>query len=174
MTNVTTNPPLIPQKGGNAKNHVEKQVSKTKHLEKEAIEAVRVTNPHGTGHHIVNAYSNIMDGTLIEVQFTTAEGVAAINHVLLRRGAHEVYRTFHEACLALASHKERSFFFRLLNAIGVGGLIALILIIVFSILLCFLALTNGTPNQSIIEVIKLSFAIILGYFFGSQKGRDNE
>jgi len=103
-----------------------------------------------------------------------ANGVAAINHVLLRGKEHEVYRTFHEACLALASHKEKSVFFRLLKATGVGGIIALTLIVVFSILLCFLALTNGSPNQSIIEVIKLSFAIILGYFFGSQKGRENE
>jgi len=48
-----------------------------------------------------------------------------------------------------------------------GGLIAVILVIVFSLLLCVLAFSS-TANTSIVEVVKLSFTTILGYFFGSQ------
>ena len=145
----------------------------TKELEKLAVTEVLTANPGGDGYAAINTYSNVMDGALVEVQFVTREGVRAINHVYFGKKEVGVFRSFHEVCAAMANHKESSFFFRLLSSTGVGGLIALILIGVFSVLLSVLAMTNSTPNQSVIEVIKLSFAIILGYFFGSQRNRSD-
>jgi hypothetical protein len=147
----------------------------TKELEKIAVNEVLAANPGSTDWEAKNTYENVMDGVLIEVQFTTKEGFRpAINHVHIRQGRMEVFRSFHEVCAAVAAHRDKSFFFRLLGFTGVGGLIALTLIGVFSILLSVIALTNSTPNEGVIEVIKLSFALILGYFFGSQGSRKRE
>ncbi len=45
--------------------------------------------------------------------------------------------------------------------------IALILVVVFSVLLCVLAFTDTQANPSVVEVVKASFTLILGFFFGS-------
>jgi hypothetical protein len=47
---------------------------------------------------------------------------------------------------------------------------ALTLVVVFSILLCVLAFTTTIANPSVVEIVKLSFTVILGFFFGSQTG----
>jgi hypothetical protein len=44
---------------------------------------------------------------------------------------------------------------------------ARLLVLVFSVLLCVLAFISP-DNSTILEVVKLSFTIILGFFFGSQ------
>ncbi|MDD5125818.1 MAG: hypothetical protein PHT85_14675 [Methylovulum sp.] len=138
--------------------------------EKLAIERVKAANPGSSHFSVTNTYFNIMDGILVEVGFKTQEGTSAWNHVHFGKNI-SVFRLFHEVCTAMVAYKETSFFFRLLSLTGVSGLIALCLIGVFSVLLCIMALSSTTPNPSIIEVIKLSFAIILGYFFGSQAPR---
>ena len=63
--------------------------------------------------------------------------------------------------------RERVLFFRFIELVGVGGLIASFLVVVLAVLLFFLAWENP-GESSIIEVVKLSFTIILGFFFGSQ------
>ena len=63
--------------------------------------------------------------------------------------------------------RERVWFFRFIELAGIGGVIAFFLILVFSILLCVLAFVP-TANSTVLELVKASFTIILGFFFGSQ------
>ena len=135
-------------------------------LSEQAIARVRAANADGKDFTVHNIYRHILDGPLVEVGFMSPKGWA-INHVRFGK-QDEIYRAFNEVCRAIDMHKERSFFFRLLTFTGVGGLIALFLISVFSVLFCILALSDTAPNSSVVEVIKLSFAIILGFYFGSQ------
>ncbi len=116
-----------------------------------------------------------MDGTLVTVAFSKdctipkeSPGNKDFNHIYLDRdGTVRRYRWADEVLTAVANYKERIWFFRFLEFAGMGGLIAFILVVVFSLLLVVLAIkSNSNPN--IVEVVKLSFTTILGYFFGSQ------
>jgi hypothetical protein len=78
------------------------------------------------------------------------------------------FRWHSDVLNAISGTRERVWFFRFLELAGIGGVIAFILILIFSVLLCVLAFSSSTVNPSILEVVKLSFTVILGYFFGSQ------
>jgi membrane-anchored glycerophosphoryl diester phosphodiesterase (GDPDase) len=78
-----------------------------------------------------------------------------------------VYRFFSDVLQAVSGTRERNWLFRLIELVGIGGVIALFLVLVFSVLLSALAFVNR-DNSTILEVIKLSFTLILGFFFGSQ------
>src|SRR5229473_3044598 len=113
-------------------------------------------------------YDDFMDGTLITVSFLDSAQKKDSNHVHFDRdGTPRVYRWHSEVMSAVSHYKERIWFFRFLEFAGMGGFIAVILIVVFSGLLAGLAISNPT-NASIVEIVKLSFTTILGYFFGSQ------
>jgi hypothetical protein len=134
-----------------------------------AITKVTADNPNCTGFKVAKTYENLMDGTLITVAFVPSGGKEDSNHVHFGKDDIRTYRWHSDALNAVANYKERSPFFRLLELIGIGGLIALILVLIFSILLGVLAFTSSTQNPvntSIVDVIKLSFTLILGYFFG--------
>jgi hypothetical protein len=135
-----------------------------------AMDEVAKENPGSTDLRVASTHENFLDGTLITVSFKSADGNEYSNHVYLHRGEPRVYRLFQDVFNVVSRHRESLWFFRFLEYAGIGGLIAFTLIVVFSVLLCVLAIANTEVNASILEVIKLSFAIILGYFFGSQSG----
>ena len=136
-------------------------------LKTEAEAKVQAENPGSTKIRSGDAYGNFLGGTLIDVTFQNIDGKDSINHVHFAEEV-KVYRVFHDVCEAVASYKERRLFFRFLEFAGIGGLIALILIVVFSFLLSVLAIWGKDTNSSTIEIVKMSFTLILGYFFGSQ------
>jgi hypothetical protein len=130
---------------------------------------VETDNPDKTNFKVSKVYEDIMDGTLITVSFQHSSGKEDSNHVHYRRDCGtRTYRWYNDVLNAVSYYKERVWFFRFLEFAGMGGLIAFMLVLIFSVLLCVLALFNRTESSSIVEVVKLSFTIILGYFFGSQ------
>jgi hypothetical protein len=130
-----------------------------------ALAKVEEDNPGNTGFRVSKVYEHIMDGTLITVTFQTSQGKEDSNHVHFGRDEVRVYRWHSDALSAVANYKERVWFFRFLETAGIGGVIAFILVIVFSVLLCVLAF-SPTVNASIVDIVKLAFTIILGFFFG--------
>ena len=136
----------------------------------EALARVMQDNPGNTGFKISKVYEHLMDGTLITVSFQNSSGKEDSNHVHFGKDDIRVYRWHSDVLNALANYKERVWFFRFLEVAGIGGVIAFMLIIVFSVLLCALAF-SPTVNASIVDVVKLSFTIILGYFFGQTTAR---
>jgi hypothetical protein len=137
-------------------------------LKEKARARVETDNPESTNFKINKVYENLMDGTLISVSFQTSTGKEDFNHVHFGRNEIRTFRWHSDALNAVANYKERIWFFRFIELAGIGGVIAFILVLIFSILLCVLAFFNSNVNPSILEVVKLSFTIILGYFFGSQ------
>jgi hypothetical protein len=134
-----------------------------------AVDIVTADNPGCGGFKVTKVYERLMDGTLITVSFVPSAGAKDdSNHVHFGKDDVRTYRWHSNALDAVANYKERSRFFRLVELSGIGGVIALMLVFVFSILLGFLAFRNSTDpvNTSIVDVIKLSFTLILGYFFG--------
>jgi hypothetical protein len=136
-------------------------------MKKEAIARVMGDNPGKTDFEFSRSYDNLMDGTLITVSFRDSSGKQDFSHVHFGKDATRVYRWHNEVLNAVANYKERRWFFRFLEFAGMGGLIAFMLVLIFSVLLCVLAF-NTNVNPSIVDVVKHSFTIILGYFFGSQ------
>ncbi len=115
----------------------------------------------------IKVFENILDGTLATVIYKDRDNKEHTRHVLINRKGEPKFYHYHSEILSDLSHyKERSWFFRFLQFAGVGGLIALILILVFSVLLCVLAFSGRPTDPSIAEVVKLSFTTILGFFFG--------
>ena len=136
--------------------------------EKRAKELVTEENPNMQRFEVSKAYENFMDGTLVTVSFWDQADKKDHNHVHFDRdGVPRIYRWHTDVMTAVSHYKERIWFFRFLEFAGMGGFIAVILVLVFSALLAGLALSNPT-NTSIVEIVKLSFTTILGYFFGSQ------
>ena len=122
-----------------------------------------------TGFKATKIFENILDGTVVTVTFTTAAGKEDSNHVHFGRNDElRVYRWYGDVLAAVSAAKERVWFFRFIELAGVGGMIAFFLVLVFSVLLCVLAFSSVSANPTILEVVKLSFTVILGYFFGSQ------
>lgn len=140
-------------------------------IEKRALDEVKAANPGSTHHAVANMYPNFLGGTLVAVDFTMPGGGKATNHVHIVDGKFVVYRVFHDVCNAVSDYRERRWFFRLLEFAGVGGVIALFLIVVFSILLSVIALWGVKADQTVVEIVKLSFTTVLGYFFGSQASK---
>ena len=133
-------------------------------LKDEAVQRVAEDNPNFRDFKISKVYENIMDGTLVTVSFHTGAKEDS-NHVHFGKNDVRVYRWFSDVLTAIGNYKERLWIFRFLEMVGIGGLIAFMLILIFSVLLCVLAFSSSV-NQSIVDVVKLSFTIILGYFFG--------
>lgn len=136
-----------------------------------AAERVQTDNPSATHLKATKVYENIMNGTLITVAFRDAAGKDDSNHIHFASDAVRTYRWHSDVLNEVAHHKERRWFFRFLEMAGIGGFIACILVIVFSILLSILAFSEKPANPGIVDIIKLSFTIVLGFFFGTaQKG----
>jgi hypothetical protein len=140
-------------------------------LRRKAMERVTTDNPEGIDFRVHKVYENIMDGTVISVFFKTPEGQEDSNHVHFGRNEVRVYRWHGDVLNAVSGTKERVWFFRFIELAGIGGVIAFVLVLIFSVLLCVLAFVKTPVNPTILEVVKLSFTIILGYFFGSQTAR---
>lgn len=137
-------------------------------LKEKARARVEADNPESSSFKINKVYENLMDGTLISVSFQTSAGKEDFNHVHFGRNEIRTFRWHSDVLNAIASTRERIWFFRFIELAGIGGVIAFILVLIFSILLCVLAFSSSNVNPSILEVVKLSFTVILGYFFGSQ------
>src|SRR6266849_4134615 len=125
-----------------------------------AKEMVAEHNPNIQQFEVSKVYENFMDGTLITVSFQDSTGKKETNHVHFDRdGIPRHHRWHSDVMIAVSHYKERIWFFRFLEFAGMGGFIAVILVVVFSVLLSGLAIFNPT-NGSIVEVVKLSFTTI--------------
>ena len=134
-------------------------------MKTEALKRVTANNP-GMTPTSSRVFENIMDGAVVGVFFKTKEGKENFElrvlwsrrgpglQMVFRRHSGRVRGT--RAELALPTYWTRWH----------GGVIALFLVLAFSILLSILAFV---PHDStVLEVVKLSFTLILGFFFGSQ------
>jgi len=140
-------------------------------MREKARKRVEADNPACKDFKAARVFDNIMDGTVITVSFMSPAGKEDANHVHFgSRGETRVYRWHGDVLAAVSGARERIWFFRFIELAGIGGVIAFFLVLVFSVLLCALAFFNPNANPTILEVVKLSFTIILGFFFGSQSG----
>ncbi len=140
-------------------------------LGKRAEELVKEKNELSIkGVHAGKTYRDFLGGVLVDVTFQDKNGKESINHVYFpeNNGEPIVKITFSEVCEIVSRHREQSLFFRFLEFAGIGGLIALVLTGIFAILLFILAVWIHAVDPAILEIIKMSFTLILGYFFGSQ------
>jgi hypothetical protein len=137
-------------------------------MKEKAKTKVETDNPTGTAFKINKVYENLMDGTLMTVSFLDSSNKEDFNHVHFNNSDTRVFRWHSDILTAVANYKERNAFFRFLEYAGVGGLLGCVLVLIFSILLFIIAVSKTDVNPSIAEIIKLSFTIILGFFFGSQ------
>ena len=133
-------------------------------IKTQAVEKIETDNPDATDVKVYKTYEHVMDGTLVSVSYKHG-GKEDYNHVHFGRDGTKVYRYNTDVFNAVANYTERSWFFRFLQLAGIGGVIAFILVVAFSGLLFVLAFVP-TTNPSVVEVVKLSFSVILGYFFG--------
>ena len=134
-------------------------------MKTEALKRVTANNP-GMTPTSSRVFENIMDGAVVGVFFKTKEGKEDSNCVYFGRDEVRDYRWFSDVIQAVSGARERNWLFRLIGLVGIGGVIALFLVLAFSILLSILAFV---PHDStVLEVVKLSFTLILGFFFGSQ------
>ena len=136
-------------------------------MKAKAEEQVQVHNPDATNFQATKIYDNILEGTLITVNFDQTSKQNDSNQVLFVKDTVRIFRWQSEVLDTISRTKERNLLFRFIELVGIGGVIAFILVAIFSTLLCVLAITNK-DSASIIEVVKVSFTIILGFFFGSQ------
>jgi hypothetical protein len=136
-------------------------------MKEEARARVEQDNPESTGFKVTRIFENIMNGTLVTVAFTTPTGKQDHNVVHFGPDGMKGYRWNSDVLAAVSVSRERVWFFRFIELAGIGGVIAFFLVLAFSILLCVLAFVP-TANPTVLEVVKLSFTIILGFFFGSQ------
>lgn len=135
----------------------------------EAISRVQSEFIDGENFKVQKHYEDVMDGTLITIQFNKiGSQKEELTHVHFSKEGAKNFRWHSDVLVAISNHKERNFFFRLLSFSGIGGFIALSLTIIFAILLCVIAISEKPANPSVLEVVKLSFTVILGFFFGSQ------
>ena len=118
-----------------------------------------------------NVYHNFLDGVLVSVTFKDKQGKQSWSYVHFRDSESRFYRTSSEVMNTVDTYRERIWFFRFLEFAGTGGLIAFMLVLIFSVLLCLLAFSTTEANSQIVDVIKTSFTIILGYFFGQASGK---
>ncbi len=139
-------------------------------MQKEAVTLVQRWNPGCRNAVSGDSYNNFLGGMLIDVEFMTIMEQPAINHVHFVNGRVRIYTKFGDVCEAVINFQP-NWFFRFLDFAGVGGAIASFLMIIFGVLLCILAVGVRDANSSILDIVKLCFVIILGYFFGSQTRR---
>jgi hypothetical protein len=139
-------------------------------MQEQAKIEVQSATPGSTDLRVAKIYENVLDGTLITVTFKNSSGNEERSHVHFGRKGTKFYRYNSDVLSDVSHHKERIWFFRFLEFAGMGGLIAFTLVLIFSALLCVLAFTSKDGSSSIMEVVKLSFTTILGFFFGSQAG----
>jgi hypothetical protein len=137
-------------------------------MEEEAVAKVEKDN-QGSNQFRTRTFENILNGTLVEVILITQKGEKAKNlvHFDPARPDRRVYKWASDVLWAVSWSRERVWFFRFIELAGIGGVIAFFLVLVFSILLCVLAFVPAA-NSTVLEVVKLSFTVILGFFFGSQ------
>jgi hypothetical protein len=122
------------------------------------------------GGHVYHAF---LDGVLVTVTYNDEDKQSkpTWSYVHFRDSESRFYLTSSEVLNTVDTYKERIWFFRFLEFAGTGGFIASMLILIFSVLLCLLALTTSEAKTQIVDVVKVSFTIILGYFFGQASGK---
>ena len=108
-----------------------------------------------------------MNGSVVTVSFVKADGQNDTNHVYFGREEIRYYKRYPDILVDVAGARERVWLFRFIELVGVGGVIAIFLVLVLTLLLCVLAF-DSQANKEILEVVKLAFTLILGFFFGSQ------
>ncbi len=140
-------------------------------MKERAKREVESANLNSTNMNVNKVYENLMDGTLITIAFQDKSGNKEYSHVHFRGEQIRFYRYHSDVLNDVSHYKERNMFFRFLEFAGVGGLIACMMLFIFTLVLSVLAFSSTNVNPSIVEVIKLSFTIILGYFFGQLAGK---
>jgi hypothetical protein len=158
---------MILRRAPHRNSDAKEQVMTLDEMKTEAVTRIEVENPGCKGFKAARVYDHIMDGIVVLVAFMNAEGKDDSNCVYFGRGEVRNYRWVSDVLQAVSATRERNWFFRFIELAGVGGVIASFLVLVFSILLFTLALVKP-DNSTILEVVKLSFTLILGFFFGSQ------
>jgi hypothetical protein len=137
-------------------------------MKKIALARLEEDTPEGVAgsFRVHRTFDNIMNGTVVRVNFKTQTGE---DHNLVHFGPNGMtrYRWTSDVLAAVSGWREPIWFFRFIELAGIGGVIAFFLILVFSILLSVLAFVP-TANSTVLEVVKASFTLILGFFFGSQ------
>src|SRR3989442_10862929 len=104
-------------------------------LKEKARAKVENDNPGNTNFKVSKVFENLMDGTLISVSFQTSTGKEDSNHVHFgRMNEVRTYRWHGDVLNAIASTRERVWFFRFIELAGIGGVIAFILVLIFSVL----------------------------------------
>jgi hypothetical protein len=141
-------------------------------MTKLALEQVKQNDPESSNFKVIKVFDNIMDGAVVSVGFRTPtpSDKDDSNHIWFRGRESRAYRWHSDIVNAVSAYKERRWFFRFIEVAGVNGVIAFAVILIFSALLCALLVTHPDTYQTILELVKLSFSVILGYFFGSQAG----
>lgn len=139
-------------------------------MKEKAKVKVAEDNPDCKSFKFMRDFEPVLDGTIISIGFQTPGGKDDANHVWFGEGETRVYRWHSDIVAAVAASRERRWFFRFIELAGIGGVIAFVLVLIFSLLLCFLAFIPAKTDPDILEVVKLAFTVILGYFFGSQSG----
>ena len=137
-------------------------------MKEKAIARIQEDNPDCKDFKASRTFENIMDATVISVAFKMPTGKEESNHAWFRGNEIRTYRWHSDILSAVSGTKERQWFFRLIQLAGVNGVIALVLILIFSALLGTLLLAHPETYQTILELVKVSFSVILGYLFGSQ------
>jgi hypothetical protein len=137
----------------------------------EALKRVPDANLEFSDLQAGTVYHNFLDGILVTVTYKDKQGKQWWSYVHFRDSESRFYRNSSEVLNTVDTYKERIWFFRFLEFAGTGGLIAFTLVLIFSVLLCLLAFSTTQANSQIVEVIKTSFTIILGYFFGQASGK---
>jgi hypothetical protein len=135
----------------------------------EALRRVADANPDITDPYPDRVYDNFLDGILVTVVYKDKkqENKQVWSYIHFRDSETRFYRNSSEVLFTVNSYRERIWFFRFLEFVGTGGFIAFLLILMFSVILCILAFSKAAPeNDKIVDVIRVSFTIILGYFFG--------
>ena len=137
-------------------------------MEKKALALVADANRESKGFEVGKVLDNIMDGTLVTVDFKTETGKK--DHNLVHFGPDEEvrrYRYHSHVAAAVSMSREPRWFFRFIELAGVGGVLAFFLLVPFTILLCVLVLfpAANPTDPTVLEVVKVSFTSILGFFF---------
>ena len=142
----------------------------TEEMKEKAVAKVEADNsgPGYANFKAVRVFENIMEGTVVSVNFESPTRKDDSNQVYFGKNEIRTSRWPSDVLSAVSGSRERNWFFRFIELAGIGGVIAFLLVIIFSVLLCVLAFSTAKENSTVLEVVKLSFTVMLGYFFGSQ------
>lgn len=100
-----------------------------------ACSRVQEANPRATDFDARRVYQNVLEGTVVTVSFKTVEGREDSYQVHVGRNDEvRLYRWMSDVLSEVSTSRERVWFFRFIELAGIGGVMAFILVLVFSAL----------------------------------------